>query len=298
MHLVDTTIEDPCLRKRVPMRFKILMNPRLVGVVTSLLIFGCGGSSIDSDSYQVTLTQDANIFAGDAAPVMAQQGQPVLVKKEPTLIESPGYVSTLIVPIGAQTNDLRVAMKPTHMINAFARAGKNEASADRILSQIMPMLNEAQMSIAMGQRDAALEKMDAILVKYPKLHYVRFMKASVLALLKRNTEALSELELALSAFPENDRGQRFYESLTGRQYVARQRPNASQATTPDLPEGAVPGDEPQRTPAQAGPSDEAAPVESSVESEDLGGGPFMPDLNSDLPDSESTGDSSVGGEAQ
>jgi len=191
---------------------KDTMNFRYQVFVIALVVWLTSCASPPSSvTYDIELTQDAQVQIGQQAPMKMKKGATVKGAKLPAYIEAPGYVSLVTVPLNQTNKKLKISLTPlTNWENSLLQKKTNA-----LLNQLLPRITEAQRLLAKKKFEDALEKVKALEETYPEISYLKLLKASCLVVLNRKAEAKTELVKALVDFPDNKEARQFYENLGG-----------------------------------------------------------------------------------
>lgn len=197
--------------------------------VAALIQMGC--SSSRSTRYRVRLTQDVWVTPPNGQTVEKKKGE-VFEAGNSVLIQRPGHVGVLVVPLGpTTTREVIVNLKPSQ-----EWGGKDYQKAMNVtLNQIMSELTEIQLLLSRSQAKEALERVETLQKKYPDMTHLGFIKASCLMLLGETEQAKAVLEISLRDFPDDHAAQDLYQSLTGESLTEKVAPRDSQRSPAALP---------------------------------------------------------------
>lgn len=132
---------------------------------------------------------------------------------QPVFIESPGYVSLLIVPGNESPGRLKIALKPSGDTVADDRTVGDRHP--KVLDMLLFKIGEVQSLLATGHAKAALAMAEELAAAHPKLAALQFLKASCFVASGDAVHAKATLENALLAFPNHKPGRELYEALYG-----------------------------------------------------------------------------------
>ena len=184
------------------------MNLNIWFYVLISLMFSCGSSK---KGRIVTVKQDAKVIfdSGEEKVVKANEGFE-FEEKRSMLIQSPGHISVLVVPVRGKKQNVDVSLK------RFDKSAFN-ISLNKIynneLTTILSKIHNIQKNIQEQKTSEALTLVDALREQYPGLTYLSFLKASIHYILGEKEKAKQLLELALEEYPKNEDALSLYSSL-------------------------------------------------------------------------------------
>jgi predicted Zn-dependent protease len=171
--------------------------------------FACAFGS--SDQIQLNLQQDLTVVDPKGVRSEKHKGDRVTVGNTPLLLESPGHVDVLVVPIsGSSDKQIDVSLKATSSSGDPTLSPEFDSSVNQLISDI----NEAQILLLRSQGAEALARVEELQSRYPRVSYLRFLKASCLLVTGANDRAKAALESALHDFPNNAAGLALYQQLS------------------------------------------------------------------------------------
>ena len=181
-------------------------------VVLSLLVCTASVScaTVSSPSkYSVYVDQDVQITSEINKVEQKMKGQKIDFD-EPLLIESPGYVGLLVVPINDKANLVKVSLKPIEELGGEQIQKQNNL----VLNDLVNGINDIQILLSTNKSKEALTKVEEIQVKYPKVSHLKFLKASCLVVQGERAKARVILSEALKEFPDNENAKQLLQSLS------------------------------------------------------------------------------------
>lgn len=180
-----------------------------------MLAIACAGSAACTTDvgYKVVMTQDVLVSSPGGKPSLVKKGETVVIDSA-THIEAAGHVGLLVVPINAGGGQAEVALRPIDDWGGSRLDEKSNGQLDELVSAI----NEVQRLLSERRATEALQAVEGLQRKYPKVSYVNFIKASCLVVLNQKDRALEALGLALADFPTNPGGRLMYRALAGKEY--------------------------------------------------------------------------------
>ncbi len=177
----------------------------LAGTVAS-----CSTASSRS-SARVELPRDTWISVADNQAKLYKAGESVDVGGEPMYLESPGYVGMILVPINGSASKIR----PSSRRISEWTSEQVQADLDQKLSSLVEETNRVQVLMSKRQSKEALSSVSSLQLRYPKVAYLNFLKASALYLDGDRAQARAVLEQALLAYPNHAQARELYMSLGG-----------------------------------------------------------------------------------
>lgn len=189
---------------------------RLAGIViasgfsTLALLVGC--TSHPTAATNLVLSQDTYVTAGKEERQPRRKGDSITLGNEPLLLEAPGHIGLLIVPVNGAPSELTPKLIPTEdwAGEAFGKALRSQ------LSQIVTETNRIQILISRREGQQALERVEALQRQYPQIPYLQFLRASSLYVIGETEKAKVALEAGLKDLPDDANASKFYEFLGGR----------------------------------------------------------------------------------
>jgi hypothetical protein len=233
-----------------------------------LLTLGSCASTEKRARYEIVLHEEAYVTIMNGKPVLKPAGVPLEFDQDelPLYIQKPGYLGIFVVPTNSQSEKIDVALQP---FDVWASEW-GQHYADRSLQDVLLETARVQQLFAANNPQAALDRIETLQAKYPKIHTLKFLKASCLILLGEKERAKVVLEDALRAWPNNRAGLDLFRSLTGRAYTpesSRGQDEDPLPVTPTAePTAATPTNEAER-PAITAPSTEPVPTTTAPSTE-------------------------------
>jgi tetratricopeptide (TPR) repeat protein len=229
----------------------------MAGLVILAIVCGCATTEKRAH-YQIELHEEAYVTVMNGKPQLKPAGEVLDFDQDelPLYIQKPGYLGVFIVPTNAQSEKISVALEPFDVWGSEW----GQRHADRSLQEVLIETARVQHLFASNNPQAALDRIDALEAKYPKIHALKFLKASCLLLLGEKERAKFVLEEALRAWPNNRAGLDLFKSLTGHEYVSDSVPKEDPVFT------AAPTEVPSPTPTATDPP--PPPIPSPTPSKD------------------------------
>lgn len=178
---------------------------RVAFACSLFLILSCSSKPL---VHEIELRQDSFVSVGSDAPIFKRKGDTVeSVATDPVLIESPNYVAVLIPPVVEPTSKVKVTLRPVDHWGDDLLQYKTEI----MLNELFLGLGEVQKHFGEKKFDSALAKSTEMQSKFPRVGYLKFLKARCLMLTGNYDQAKKLLEVAVAQFPENLEGKELYE---------------------------------------------------------------------------------------
>jgi hypothetical protein len=197
----------------------------LIAAAGGCALFGAGPRS------EIELGQNSVIrSAHDERGRDAKKGDVIVLESEPLYFESPGLVSAIVIP---ETVSGRIKL------NLRASDQWSSEAFDRrlngTLSDLVAGVGQVFKLLASQKAKEALEKTETMEIRYPKVAYLKVLKASCLTVLGERGKAKALLENVLAAYPEQKEAKELLEVLD---HGARKgRLPASSAEADAMPSG-------------------------------------------------------------
>jgi len=128
---------------------------------------------------------------------------------EPKIVQLDGRIPMMIVPIKDGISEIRI--DPPTIKDATAHLTQTELSNN--VAEIVQGIEEVRAELRAKSYDRAMNRLQQIQAKYPKVAFLEFIKASILFLQGRKSEARSAASIGLQAHPDFEDGQKFLKSL-------------------------------------------------------------------------------------
>ena len=152
----------------------------------------------EAPGHKVKLNQDVYVKKSNAEAELVKSGSEIIVSDEATLIESPGHVSTLVLPATQKPTEIKLTLRKGP---EWASETSKTLASDRV-TEILGEVSEIHGLLFVKKPNQALEKITALKEKYPKIGYLDYIHASTLVLMNRRSEAAVLLKAASEKSPE------------------------------------------------------------------------------------------------
>jgi hypothetical protein len=172
---------------------------------------------------QIKMTQDMYVSRGSESRIKHKKGEVLSINDKPLLLEVPGHVDMLIIPLKNSISQVEPVLKPIDEWSGEAL----EKSLNIKLSEIINETIKVQFLLYSKKEKEALAKLDLIQAKYPRVSYLNFLRASALFLMGEKIKSKLAIEVALKDFPNDENARSFYESLGGTYHSDAPRSPAS-----------------------------------------------------------------------
>lgn len=159
---------------------------------------------------EIELRQAARVTVGNTPARNMKAGEKFSTQGQTALIESTGFVSTLIIPMNPRAEAAKVTLKPIDK-TIESRA---QPVDPRLFNELLIAINEVQARLALNKPKDALSLVESLQAKTPGVTYLDFLKASCYVVAGENSRAKALLEKALKEFPDNKQAQELYERLS------------------------------------------------------------------------------------
>lgn len=171
-----------------------------------LLLSNCSGSL-----HSITVDQDALVKIGSENAVAKKRGEKFDTDgKNPVYIESSGYASVVISPSDV-SSEYNVTLIPLDVsMKEFVRK-----QTDEQLDEILPQINAIQQSISKGQSKEALTAAITLETQFPKVGFIKLLKAVALVHTGDKPQAIEVLQRLMVENPNHKTGKAFLNSLSG-----------------------------------------------------------------------------------
>lgn len=111
-------------------------------------------SSAPRQAVEVELAQESWVSVGSSAAEAKSKGDAVGVLDQPVLIEAPGHIGVLLVPVGDKAAKSKVALKPIENWGG----DRYMSRINRVLSDTLYEINEIQTLLAAGRARGLLPR--------------------------------------------------------------------------------------------------------------------------------------------
>ncbi len=176
-----------------------------------LLVVGITAScqTLGRPKMKIKVDQDSQATKLDNQSFNVRKGESIESESEPLLIESPGHISTLIVPLTGGSIDLNVRLRAVE-----AWGGElYEQRSNSQMSELMSRVIEIQHLLMERKSQEALAEYMLLEARFPRVSYLKFLKTSCLMINNRFEDAKRSLEEALVIFPSDKVGLDLKKSL-------------------------------------------------------------------------------------
>ena len=175
--------------------------------------------------FEFELLQDAQVSGLEGAPKGFKKGQKLKMGSQPYLVESPGYLSVLVLPGASELpNRMKLSLKKDERLDAV----KCDLVQDQKVQDVLPEIERLQTMIGQDHAKDALARLDELQRKHPRVTFLNFLRASILVVLGDQAQALSILGVALRDFPQNEAGREMYRTISQGKEPPNQTPTGSQ----------------------------------------------------------------------
>lgn len=154
---------------------------------------------------------DMKIIGSDVNYQLTAEKPTDLSLESPALIQLNGRVPLLLVPVSAGKTEIRI--NPPTIADATGAQSQREIS--NLLSNLMIEIVEIQRKVQEKRFQQAYDQLVNLQKMYPKIAYLDFIKASVLYLQGKRSEARTAIESALKVHPNFKEGKEFLKQIGG-----------------------------------------------------------------------------------
>lgn len=201
-----------------------LKRTKLSWVVVLVVATGCASALRNQERGEVTLARDAFITQPNGEMKLFKAGDSFKVEDRPVWVESPGFVSTLIVPTGAQPDGLNLQFR---RLEDWTGASLDRA-LNRHMDQILVKMNQALTYASAKRWNEGLKLIEELERTYPQVAALKIYRATFLLASGQRELARAPVEDALKIDPENRAAQELYRTVTGQDRLpASTRPSVS-----------------------------------------------------------------------
>ena len=171
----------------------------LLFILFALSLVGC--ATLSRPSAQVFVEQSGVATLGDGKPFDFAAGRSFeLLSGVPALLESPGNLPVLLVPLPPETIKVSVRLRPVPA--ELVQSGESWKKIDSLIDEI----GRVQKLLRDGKGHDAATLVDALSAKFPQLNSLQYLKASCLLVLGERDAAQAILQrLAGSADQKTSR---------------------------------------------------------------------------------------------
>jgi hypothetical protein len=166
---------------------------------------------MEAFSFDLMLSLDGdvqNLVTGEKKSVSKDE-KLLILDRQPRLIESPGRIPVLLVPVSSDGGAITVNSPSTMDMIKEAK----DLKIDNELSEVLLKLGEIQFLMAQKKLSIAQQKISELKTQFPNVRYLDFFDASIAFLLGDRTRALASVTTGLKAHPDYSPGLKLQESL-------------------------------------------------------------------------------------
>lgn len=175
---------------------------------TNLLV-SCGSVKGKSNR-QIEFKQDVTIYNDQGESLDIKKDSKINLDNKNMLIESPGYVSLLVVPLNEDPKEVSVNLKNLESKKIKEMLG---ATIDHELSKVLFRINNAQQLLMQEKGNEALMLINEIQKEYVNLDFLDILKASAYVMIGDPNNAKILLEKSIEKYPDNEETKQLYNSL-------------------------------------------------------------------------------------
>ena len=181
---------------------------------TALLLIATSCSTVKNSTLQVELDQDSTIFSPSLErPLEKKKGDLIEVHETPLLVESTGHIAALILPVTPHSQTAKLHLKDWEQQGGEAY----ESKTSQIIDLILPKINQIQEWMVAKKTTEALNLIDELITKFPKVVQLKLIKASCLTVMGDRQKAKILLESALQMDPTNKSAQELLKFLSAKE---------------------------------------------------------------------------------
>jgi len=140
-----------------------------------------------------------------------QAGQKVSLEPDPYWVKTTNRVPALLLPAFGPESEINLDLP---MLEEAARLNSQEY-IDRELDLFLKTYNGFQNQIRVKNLDRATELLEELKKNHPRVHFLRFLEASLLVLKKDTQGAVLQLREGLKHHPEHEDGKTLLNKLGG-----------------------------------------------------------------------------------
>jgi hypothetical protein len=163
------------------------------------------------DGFTVEVQEDAVATVQGKKAKSLHKGERVNSEGAPVLVEAPGKLGLIVVPVGQDVKTVKAQLKPFSAFNGAVL----QAEANDLVSRILPEVVEVQSLLARHQNEAALSKAGELASRYPAVSYLKLLKVSCLIVNDRADDARKLLDEAMTALPNDPMTAELAKTLAG-----------------------------------------------------------------------------------
>jgi hypothetical protein len=209
MHAFKVFIKEKWRKKDSPKRISVSVFA--CASLSSIFLSACATTAPTHSNLKVDQSAVVQIAGKPATDIKA--GESIPLTEYPVLVESPGYMSVLLVsPKNSSENEVSLTLRSQETFG-----GKSfDHKVNHTVGEVVSSVNEIQILIGRQKVDQAFEKLNLLQQKYPEFTWLNFLRASCLLIKGKKGEAKAALEIALRDFPNDTEGKRFDQLLNGK----------------------------------------------------------------------------------
>ena len=140
--------------------------------------------------------------------------KPVRILDRPMLVESPGRVSLLVLPIDTPSAAIKIHLKPLEA----QTANFDENKINESLNNLVAGINAVYAAMSQEKNKDAKAAIERLVKSYPKVTFLNFIKASCHMLNSEPDDAVEALKAGLQDFPNYKQALELYKQITGNDY--------------------------------------------------------------------------------
>lgn len=170
------------------------------------------GAIFDHDFNVKLMTPESGeiIDLSSQAKTSIKASEPLnLELNEPKFVQVEGRIPVLLVPVKDGISELKI--DPPSIKDATSHMMQGDLSVG--VAEIVQGIEEVRSEIRNKNYDRAMTRLQSIQGKYPKVAFLEFVKASILFLQGRKSEARTAASIGLKSHPDFEEGQKFLKSL-------------------------------------------------------------------------------------
>ena len=183
---------------------------KFVLISTTLFSILSGCSTFEGVNNEVKLSQESTVTFESGEKLKVEKEKAVSLDKGPVLIESPGHLGVLVVPIKDKDQSVNVRLKKLNKENF---GDQFQAIYNQEMTQILGEVYKVQKLIHENKKQDALVQVQRLKDKFPGLTYLSFLEASVYLVMGDKGKTKQLLEVALTNYPDNQEAMDLYISL-------------------------------------------------------------------------------------
>jgi predicted Zn-dependent protease len=130
---------------------------------------------------------------------------------EPVLLESPGHVGVLLIPARETPTQYKVSLRELPLWGGDAV----DRYANSVISEVLSKVTQAQVLLGQHKPEQALEIVQELRAKHPKLSYLGFLESSCYLVMGQREKATATLSRSLEDFPKDEQAKALYRSIAG-----------------------------------------------------------------------------------